>query len=231
MLPQLLLIGATGRTGRLILQQALNRGHFVTIIIRKASESLPRHENLTTVVGNPCNIAEVETAVLATRPNLAVVIVSALGQTRASGNPWAAPTSPKLFMESAIRSVLSACDVPKVNSTVNVVKLVSISAFGTGSSYPQLNFLMKLIMKYSNMSQTLEDQNAVDEVVKAGHLPFVLVRPAMLTEKEAAEVKVFGNDGEGLSWMPSISMASVAEFVLDATVRDWWDGMTPVISN
>jgi nucleoside-diphosphate-sugar epimerase len=231
MLPQLLLLGATGRTGRLILQQALARGHFVTIIIRRPSDSLLKHENLTTVVGNPCNTADIERTFLATQPSIPIVLVSALGQTRASGNPWAAPTSPRLFMESAMRAVLAASDSQSVKSVRTIEKLVSISAFGTGSSYPQLNLLMKLIMRYSNMSQTLEDQNAVDKVVKAGKLSFVLVRPAMLSEKEAAEVNIYGNDGNGLSWMPSISMASLARFVLDAAVRDQWDGMTPVISN
>jgi len=90
---------------------------------------------------------------------------------------------------------------------------------------------MRWTMNHSNMNVTLEDQNLVDKAVKAGSLPYVLVRPAMLKDGEALAVKVHGNVGEGAGFMPSISVKSVVEFLLDVAVKDEFDGMTPMISN
>ena len=132
-------------------------------------------------------------------------------------------------METSAKAVLSACEALK--HSVQVKKVVLMSMFGAGDSFNQMSFLMRFIMKHSNMDVTLEDQNLVDEAVKAGSLPFVLARPAMLKDTEAAAVRVYGNDGKGAGFMPSISVKSVVHFLLDAAVKDDFDGMTPVIAN
>ena len=81
------------------------------------------------------------------------------------------------------------------------------------------------------MAQTLEDHNLVDEAVKAGWLPFVLARPAMLKDQDAFPVKFHGNTGKGAGFMPGISMKTVAGFLLDAAVDEKYDGTTPMICN
>jgi hypothetical protein len=156
-----------------------------------------------------------------------VVIISTLGQTRTSGNPFAAITSPALFMAESASAVISAVKA----SDRNVQKVIVMSMFGAGSSFSNLNFLMRAIMQYSNMKQTLEDQNEVDRIIKQSGVRFVMPRPAMLKGDVALPVKVFGEEGEGAGFMPSISARSVAEFMLDAAVGDGWDGSTPVLSN
>jgi hypothetical protein len=156
-----------------------------------------------------------------------VVIISTLGQTRTSGNPFAATTSPALFMSESATAVISAIKA----SNRKVQKMIVMSMFGAGSSFSNLNFLMRAIMQYSNMKQTLEDQNGVDRIIKDSGVRFAMPRPAMLKGEVALKVKVFGEKGEGAGFMPSISARSVAEFMLDAAVGDGWDGSTPVLSN
>jgi hypothetical protein len=90
---------------------------------------------------------------------------------------------------------------------------------------------MRAVMQYSNMKQTLEDQNAVDKVIKQSGLNFVMPRPAMLKGDIALPVKTLGDAGEMAGFMPSISPQSVAEFMLDAAVSDQWDGSSSVLSN
>jgi hypothetical protein len=60
---------------------------------------------------------------------------------------------------------------------------------------------------------------------------FVMVRPAMLTEGMSAKVRVFGDDGKGVAWMPKISRSTVAGFMVDAADEDTYDGRSPVITN
>ncbi len=230
MLPQILLIGATGRTGKLVLDEALTRGHLVTALVRKPNSSLPQHANLITVTGDPCNATDVEKAVRSTKPGVPVVIISTLGQTRTSGNPWAAPSSPARFMDASAKAVLAASEAVK-DSGIQIDKLVVMSMFGVGDSFANLNILLRCTFNHSNMDQTLEDQTLVDQTVRNGNLPFVLVRPVILNEAEAAPVKVYPSSAEGVGFMPKVSVKSVAKFLVDAASKGDWDSTAPVITN
>ena len=86
-------------------------------------------------------------------------------------------------------------------------------------------------MKKSNMVYSFQDQEIVDQEVKESGTDFVLVRPAMLTDKEAQPVKNYGNAGKGAGFMPSISRKSIAVFLVDAAEENNWDRQTPVVSN
>jgi nucleoside-diphosphate-sugar epimerase len=229
MLPQILILGATGRTGRLVLDEALKRGHFVTALIRKPNSDLTQHQNLTIVRGDPCQASDIGKALESAKPAIPIVIISTLGQTRTSGNPWAATTSPARFMATSIEAVLSGAQ--SFDEPARIQKLVVLSMFGAGDSFGSLNCMMQWIMKSSNMAQTLEDHNLVDKTVKAGGLPFVLVRPAMLKDADAAPLKFYGDTGKGSGFMPSASMRSVADFLLEVTVDGKYDGTTPMIAN
>ncbi|KAK5464633.1 hypothetical protein LTS15_001195 [Exophiala xenobiotica] len=233
MLPQILLIGATGRTGSLVLSEALTRGHFVTILLRKPNSNLPQHANLTTVTGDPCNASDVEKALRSMRPNVPVVIISTLGQTRTSAR----------FMDTSAKAVLAAASSDAVTRTgsssgssgvqaqIEIVKFVVMSMFGVGDSFANLNFALRWTFNHSNMDQTLEDQTLVDQTVRNGRLPYVLVRPVILNEGEAAPVKVYASSAEGVGFMPKISVKSVAEFLVDAASKGDWDCTAPVIAN
>ena len=166
---------------------------------------------------------DIESAVHSTqdRPS---VIVSTLGQTRNSGNPWSAPTSPKRMVTDALANAMA------VAKRENISKLVIMSMFGTGQSFNNLNFLMRFVMVHSNMDQTIEDHDLTDQIVKASGLTFVLARPAMLKGEQLGQIKDLGDEGEKASFMPSISMRMVADFLLDAVESNEWDGRTPVIS-
>src|SRR5438552_19082421 len=55
---KLFLIGATGRTGREIVQQALERGHHVTAFVRSPENISLKNERLTVLKGNAMNEKE-----------------------------------------------------------------------------------------------------------------------------------------------------------------------------
>ena len=81
------------------------------------------------------------------------------------------------------------------------------------------------------MDQTVEDGNAVDELLKASGLKFVIVRPSVYMGKGARPVKVLGDNGEDAGFMPSITPESVANFLVTAVTTNEFDGRTPVISS
>lgn len=112
-----------------------------------------------------------------------------------------------------------------------VKKLVVMSMFGTGRSMGNLMFLMRWLMRWSNMDVTVEDHNLVDKAVKGSGLDFVMVRATMLMGKEVLPIRELGDEGEEAGWLPSVSRKSVAGVLVDAVEQDKWDGRTPVIAN
>ena len=74
---RLAVFGATGRTGKLLVEQALNAEHDVTAFVRPRSlGKLIKHERLTVVQGDATDAAAVERAV-----NGADAVVSVMNST------------------------------------------------------------------------------------------------------------------------------------------------------
>jgi nucleoside-diphosphate-sugar epimerase len=223
----ILLLGGSGRTGKLVIEEALRRAHAVTALVRNASSITPQH-NLHLIQGSPLNKADLAKALVAITlvPDQRIVIVSTLSQTRASGNPWAAVTSPRRMMADAMENAIAAA-----KEDGRMEKLVVMSMFGAGESFHKLVFFMRWVMRWSNMDVTVDDHNLVDAVVKGSGLNFVMVRSAMLKGEEMLPLRELGDEGERAGWMPSVSRRSVAGMLVDAVEQSGWDRRTPVIAN
>lgn len=216
-------------------------GHQVTALVRKES-SLEPTESLITVTGTPLNEQDISNAIAASASSVDVIIVT-LNARRVSSSPFAAvdPTdSPPRLMADSVKNAIAA--MRKAEPPVK--KIVVMSSTGTGESWANVNWLMRAIFTYSNMRYSREDHDAVDQELRAaaavapvdptaaaGPIKFVEVRPWMLTDSEAAEVKVWPDSGKGAGFMPKISRASVARFMVEAAEGDAYDGRAPVITN
>lgn len=218
----LLLIGATGRTGRLVLDEALTRGHQVTALVRTPA-ALSLRENLTIVQGTPLSFQDIDSAL---SPTTSAVVV-ALNARRVSDSPFAAPSpdTPPRMMADAVANTIQAMKKHHMR------KIVIMSSVGTGDSFANLNFLMRLVFTKTNMRFGREDHNLVDELTRKADVDFVLVRPVMLAEGDAAEIKVFPDNGRGAGFMPKITRASVARFMVEALEGNAFAGKSPVITN
>lgn len=244
---QILLLGATGRTGLLVLKEALNRNHTITALVRnpealeknEAIANHPNRSNLTTVPGSPLNSTDIASALAASQHPVDAVITT-LNPRRASDSPFAAvdPTdSPPRMMADSMVGVLAAIQ-GHGNNNSKKPKIVALSALGAGSSAPQANCLLRLLFRKTNMVYTYEDHDAVEqELVRqriergpgGGAVPYVLVRPTRLVEGgEEEHARAF--DGTGtVGMMTTISRGAVARFLVDAAERGEWDGTAPII--
>ncbi|KZL63742.1 NAD-dependent epimerase dehydratase [Colletotrichum tofieldiae] len=215
-----LILGATGRNGALVLAEALERGHTVTALVRDPSNTaLTPHTNLTLARGNPLSLADVRAAMRTPRggPDAVVVALNARH-------------TPAALIHDSVRNALEAMR----GASPRTRKLVVNSMQGAGASSASLIFPLRALFNHSNMKHTLDDHNAVDALVKGEEgkgVDWVLVRPPMLTEGEPLPVKVYGDDGSGARWMPKITRRSVAGFMVDAIEKDEWNRKAPVITN
>ena len=70
----LLVLGATGATGQLVVSQALAAGHSVTALVRSPEKITTTHPNLTVVKGQPTDPQDVRRAIAGTD-----AVISTLG--------------------------------------------------------------------------------------------------------------------------------------------------------
>jgi len=229
---RVLVIGASGRNGSLIVEEALSRGHSVTALVRSATSLTPR-DNLTIVTGSPLSEADITAALSLTPSDPPTAVLVALSQRRVSDSPFAAPdpsTPPRLITDS-LKAAIAAMRA----HSPPVRRLIVNAAQGTGSSFASLNFAFRPLFRHSNMRFTIEDHDAADEVVRAaaaaGHVDLVQFRPAMLADGEAKPVKSYGDEGKHIGFMPSITRRSVARVMVEAAEGDEWVGQSPVIAN
>ncbi|RDW95358.1 hypothetical protein BP5796_01121 [Coleophoma crateriformis] len=218
-----LLLGASGRSGKLVIEEALERGHTITALVRNTS-SLPVKKGVTIVQGTPLQKEDITKAFKAT-PSPPTAVLTTLSSVRTSDSPFAAPVSPPRMMADANSNVIA------VMKQYGVHKIVIMQAFGTGDSLKNLFWPMQILMKHSGMNRSMQDHDITDKEVKESGVTFVMARPAMLNDGEKMPLKFWGNTGRGSGMIPSVSRKSVAAFLLDALEKDTWDGTTPVVSN
>ncbi|KAF2251884.1 NAD(P)-binding protein [Trematosphaeria pertusa] len=223
-----LIIGASGRVGELVVQEALSRGHSVTALVRNPSSLSTTSQNLTIVTGTPLSAVDVGKAFTAVPDSLPAAVIVTLNNARASDSPFAKPTSPPHLMHDAHINILSTI---KTHSSTTQTKLVTLQAQGVGSSYASLSCLIKPLIRYSNMGVGYQDHEAVDQLVRESGVNFVMARPTRLAEGERKALRFFGDEGEGIGGFDTVSKMSVAGFLVDAAEGAEWDGRTPVFAN
>ncbi|KAK0391275.1 hypothetical protein NLU13_0776 [Sarocladium strictum] len=211
-----LVIGASGRSGQLVIEEALRKGHSVTALVR-TPESLPS--------------ADISKAIAANTDSAIDAVLFTMASRRVSDNPFAAPHptdfQPLLLSDSA-RNAMAAMRA----ASPPVKKIVFMSSVGTGESYVNVNFLMRFMFSRTNMRYSREDHDAAyQELREAKDITYVSVRPWMLADGEAQHVKVYPDDGSGAGFMPKISRSSVAAFMVQAAETSEYDGRAPVITN
>ncbi|OQE19341.1 hypothetical protein PENFLA_c019G09327 [Penicillium flavigenum] len=219
---RVLVIGGSGRCGKLVVEELMNRRHQVTTLARNPASIGDARPGLTIVKGTPTNFDDVLAAFQADIP--AVVIVT-LNAPRATDSPFAAPVSPPRLMADCNANVVKAM------KQFGVRKTVILQAFGVGESWGNMHCVLRLLMSKSNMCHQYEDHNHTDREIRESGVDFVMVRPSRLVETDQTDIKIWPNDGKGVGLMASASRVGVARWLVDAAETAKWDNTAPVITN
>lgn len=184
---RLVVIGASGRTGQQVTEQALLRGHSVTAIVRNFS--LERKEGLHMVVADPCKTEELTSAFLEQD-----AVISCLGQ-RAGGNPW--------LVRDAAAATLQAMQ------RTGVKRFVIVSG---ALLYPTFNPVALLLKHF--MADKLTDGRVAENAITRSESDWTIVRPPRLldgTENRGYRLKT--GTRPSLTW--SLQFRDLAACLLD----------------
>ena len=205
------IFGATGRTGRSLVEQALGRGHAVTAFARDLSRLGVSHERLSVVRGDITGASAVEKAVSGQD-----AVVSALGHTKGS---------PKDVQARGMGNIVAAMEKHGVR------RLVSLTGAGVKAEGDEPKFVDKVFgfLLQTLQPDVLEDAAAHVAVIRSSGLEWVIVRGPRLTEgKKEGRYRV-GLVGKNSG--SRISRADLADFMLDQLTDHAHLGRMPVVSH
>jgi nucleoside-diphosphate-sugar epimerase len=220
-----LLLGGSGRTGKLVIGEILSRGNTVTALVRNTASLEPR-KGLIVVQGTPLDIDDVDKAFKASTPVVPDAGIMTIASVRESDSPFAKQVSPPRLLADSSKNLV---EVLKKN---NVKRVVIMSTMGVGDSWASLPILSKLVMGYSNIKYTLEDHNLLDTEIRGSGMDFTLVRPTRLEYDEKVKmVKTYGSDGKGHGMMSSMTTGTAANFLAQVAEGKEWVCEAIAISN
>jgi uncharacterized protein YbjT (DUF2867 family) len=208
--PKILVLGATGGTGRLIVSQAVARGYDVTVLVRSAEKARDL-KGAKLIVGD----ARDETALRQALKGRDAV-VSALGTP-------ASPFREVTLLSTATRALTNAMQIEQVS------RLVCITGMGAGNSVGHGGFLFDTLIFPLLLRKVYADKDRQEAIVRDSGLDWVLVRPSVLNNKSGRETIRALTDLSDFHG-GSISREDVARFVLDQVRDDAWLHRTPLIT-
>lgn len=208
---RLLIVGATGGTGRALVREALERGHEVTAFVRDPARLPIRHARLTVARGNVLDYGTVDAAV---RGHDAVL--SALGHKR-----WLYPTR---ILSEGTRNLIRAM------AAHGVRRLVCETSLGIGDSFGRMGLYYTLFVGVFILPFYFHDKLRQERLIRASALDWTIVRPGSLTNGKPRGARRHGPRVGSYLWTVRISRADVAAFMLDQVTDDKYLRQAPGVS-
>ncbi len=151
--------GATGRTGNLVVQKALDDGHRVTAFVRDPDKLGQTHEALTVLKGDLFDPNDMETAVTG-----ADAVVCAIGQRRGASRDTVTRATEKIVAAMKRQGVK---------------RILAISTMGAGDSAKHIGFIMRTLLRTVLRKQVL-DHEGQEALLRNSGLEWTVVRPGSL---------------------------------------------------
>lgn len=206
---KVLVVGAAGKTGRSVVEQAAKAGHEVTALIHSTSGdySVP---GVTVRVGDARDAETIEAAVAGQD----VVIDTVGGKT-----PYRRTT-----LETSVASTIVAA-----MQRHGVRRLVVTSSVGVGDSTANTPPFTKIVVATFLRGST-RDKAGMESAVRGSGLDWVITRPAVLNDKPATgDVRVLTADSRNQAH--SLTRADLAAFLVAQLTSDNHLGEAVTVAN
>jgi hypothetical protein len=235
-----LVVGASGATGRLLVKQLLDRGQNVKVIVRspdKLLEVVPNHDNLTVIKASVLDLSDTE---MAGYVNGCLAVASCLGHSLSWKGIYGPP---RRLVTDATRRLCNAINANKASAPTRFVLMNTAGNSNRDLSEP-VSFSQKCVI---NIIRLLlpphgDNEKAADYLrVMVGRcgktIEWAAVRPdTLLNEDKVTAYEVHASPTRSALFDPGrTSRINVAHFMADLITNDgtWnrWKGQMPVIYN
>ena len=189
-----LVFGASGKTGREVVRQALARGLNVAAFVRDTARLPLAHANLRLVKGQ---ITDPKTVARAIEGHTCVISTLGVGH----------PLRHDPVVIEGVRTIARASE------HASVERLLYLSFIGVRESRDAAGFLLKQLAG-TVLRHEVADHEAKEAAVSESFVDWTIVRPPKLTNGRLTASYRVGEDIEARSPLPMMSRADVADFML-----------------
>ncbi len=213
---RILLLGATGRTGKLTLKELLAKGFEVNALVRSPNKISPKN-SLHIIEGSPAN----EEVLLGALTDCSVVI-NLLNISRTSDFPWAKLRSPLTLLSDTARRINNS---PEAGS---IQQYIACSAWGVHETRSEIPTWFRWFIDHSNIGAGYADHERQEDELKKGVIPWTIVRPTFLVNTRNEQLIGTSYDNNPKPKL-TISRRSVAKFIVGAIGNETFIRKTPTI--
>ena len=206
---KVLVLGATGGTGREILREAIAQGHSVVALVRSRGKA----EGLAG--------AELVEGDARDESVLSRALIGCDAAISSLGTPMS-PFKEVTLLSTATRALVRAMDGAKIR------RLVCITGLGAGDSRGHGGFVFDTLIMPLFLRKVYADKDRQEAIVRASDLDWVLVRPVVLNDKPAKGSVRAQTDLSNIHG-GTIARADVAKFVVQQLTDDKWLRRAPLI--
>lgn len=164
---KVLIIGATGAAGKLLVERTLAAGYVVTALVRSPEKLGLSHDRLQVLQGDALDIAAVEQAVVGQDAVFVLLSQPSLD-------------TPSTVSSDATQLIVSAMERKGVR------RLVCVTALGTGDSRQHAGFLYNRLIMPLVLKHVMVDKERQEAAIQGSTLlDWTIVRPPRLTDEPA----------------------------------------------
>jgi uncharacterized protein YbjT (DUF2867 family) len=203
---KILVLGATGRTGKCIIEAALAKGHHISAIARNP-EKLKDYD-IEITQGTPYNYNMVEKAI-----RDCDAVINTLNVSRKSDNPWAPLSAPKDMISRSAENALTAM------KKSGITRFIALSTIGAGRSWKQTPLILKMVVSLSNLRFAFRDHGRQEKMLETSSMDYTICRAPMLNSDNIEKEVVPTPEGTKPA-STKLSRSSAAAFFIRIIEQD-----------
>jgi putative NADH-flavin reductase len=215
---KIFLLGATGRTGKLVVDEALQRGHDLNCLVRDAHKIKSAHERLKIFEGSAERRSDLEAAM-----KTCEAIINVLNISRNSDFPWAKLRTSPVFLSDVMKNIIELAEINKIK------RIVACSAWGAAETRKDIPGWFRWLIDNSNIGHTYKDHERQEKLLMKSTLSWTIVRPAGLTNFKRYQQVIESYDNKPKPRM-TVNRISLAKYLVDAISNERLVYKAPVIS-
>jgi len=214
---KILLLGATGRTGICIIEEALKKGHKISAITTNPGKL--KNYKIDITQGTPYDYETLEKALTGCE-----AVINILNVSRKSDNPWAALRAPvDLISKSASNAI-------KAMEKAGIKRFVALGAIGAGRSWKTSPVIFKFIVSISNLKYAFRDHGIQEEILEKSSVDYTICRAPILSNEINPSGAIATLEGEKPA-NPFLSRTSAAAFFINIIENNLYIRETVSLSN
>lgn len=199
----ILLLGATGRTGKWLLAHLLEQGYTVHVLVRDKSRLESDSPLLHIFEGVPTDEKAMRSALQGCD-----AVISALNISRHSDFPWSKLRTPLYLLSDTMKLLLSLCE------ELSVTRIIIISAWGVAETRAHIPGWFRWFIDNSNIGPAYADHERQEKLLMQSAITWTSVRPVGLTNSTKEKpVRTSSNNHPKPSL--TISRKALAGFIVD----------------